>query len=288
MGRPRPGRTYLAGGPLLVAHRGGARLAPENTMAAYRAAVDVWDADMIETDVRLSADGHVMTIHDATVDRTTDGRGAVVDYTARELEALDAGARFVDPEGRSSFAGRGEGVPRLDHVLEAFPGMRFNVEAKEARVAGPLVDTIRRHGAESRVLVAAEIESNRKDARGYPGPWGASRHQVFGFWVLRKIPGMAGRYVPRADILQVPEVWKGMRIVDEGFVADAHRANLPVQVWTVDDEDAMRRLLSWGVDGIQTDRPDRLARVLHEWADRPLPPGLRSPEDRSAASSEAP
>ena len=100
--------------------------------------MDVWDCDMIETDVRLSSDGHVMTIHDATVDRTTDAEGPVLGYTARELEALDAGARFVDPEGRPTFRGRGEGVPRLDHVLEAFPTMRFNVEAKEARATAKM------------------------------------------------------------------------------------------------------------------------------------------------------
>ncbi|MEQ9398339.1 MAG: glycerophosphodiester phosphodiesterase [Longimicrobiales bacterium] len=268
----RPGCTYLAGAPLLVAHRGGSRLAPENTMAAFRAAVDTWGADMIETDVRLSADGHVMVIHDATVDRTTDRVGAVAGYTAGELGRMDAGAAFVDLDGAASFAGTGEGVPRLDHVLEAFPFMRFNVEAKEARVAGPLVEVVRRAGARERVLVAAEFEANRRDARGYGGPWGASRHQVFWFWLGHRLPG-GGPYVPPVDILQVPETFRGLRIVSPDFVAAAHRRNLPVQVWTVDDPADMRRLLDWGVDGIQTDRPDLLARVLHDAVGRALPPG---------------
>ena len=82
-------------------------------------------------------------------------------------------------------------------------------------------------------------------------------------------------YALNADILQVPERWKGMQIVTPRFVREAHRRNLPVQVWTVDDPDDMRRLLSWGVDGIQSDRPDLLARILHEDFGRPPPPGLR-------------
>ncbi len=229
---------------------------------------------MIETDVRLSSDGHVMVIHDETVDRTSDGSGSVVDYMAARLGEMDAGARFLDPDGCATYRGRGEGIPRLDDVLEAFPDTRFNIEAKEARVAAPLAETIRRHRAEKRVLLAAEFEKNRVGVRDYPGPWGASRTHVGWFFLRRRLPE-ALRYVPPVDILQVPEVFNGVRIVDEGFIAAAHRMNIPVQVWTVDDEDTMRKLLAWGVDGIQTDRPDRLARVLHEERGRPLPPGLR-------------
>lgn len=269
----RPGRTYLAGAPMLVAHRGGSRLAPENTLEAFRAAVMLWAADMLEMDVRLTRDGEVVVIHDETVDRTTDGSGTVFSFTLPQIQELDAGHRFLDPGGRPSFRGLGARVPRFEDVLLAFPHARINVEAKEPRVAAPLVEIVRRHGAEDRVLVAAEHERCRDAVRGYPGPWGASRTQVFWFWTLHRLPG-AGPYVPGADILQVPQVWKGMRIVTPSFVRAAHRRNLPVQVWTVDEPADMRRLLSWGVDGIQTDRPDLLARVLMEEAGRPAPPGL--------------
>lgn len=269
----RPGRAYLAGAPLFVAHRGGSRLAPENTLEAFASAVHDWEADMLEMDVRLTRDGEVVVIHDATVDRTTDGTGAVESFTLEELHRLDAGYRFVDPEGRTSFRGQGVRVPRFEEVLTAFPGVRVNVEAKERQVAVPLVEIIRRHGAEDRVLVAAEFEASRQDVRGYPGPWGASRHHILGFWILHRLPG-GGPYTPEADVLQVPESWKGMHIVTPRFIREAHRRNIPVQVWTVDDEDAMRRLFRLGVDGIQTDRPDRLARVMVELFHRPPPPGL--------------
>lgn len=272
---PRPGGTYLAGAPLLVAHRGGSRLAPENTLEAFHEAVERWEADMLEMDVRLTSDGEVVVVHDETVDRTTDGEGPVSAFTLEELRLLDAGYRFVDPEGRPSFRGRGVVIPRFEDVLTAFPFTRMNVEAKEPRVAAPLVQIIRRHGAEARVLVAAEHERCRDAVRGYPGPWGASRTQVFWFWALHRLPG-GGPYTPCADILQVPETWKGRTIVTEAFVRVAHARNLPVQVWTVDDPADMRRLLALGVDGIQTDRPDLLARVLVEVAGRPAPPGLAS------------
>jgi glycerophosphoryl diester phosphodiesterase len=261
---------------MLVAHRGGSRLAPENTMVAFCEAVERWEADMLEMDVRLTRDGEVVVIHDETVDRTTDGTGPVFAFTLEEVRGLDAGYRFVDLEGRTSFRGKGVQVPRFEDVLTAFPRMRMNVETKETRVAAPLVEIVRRHGAESRVLVAAEHERWRAPARGYPGPWGASRTQVRLFWMLHRLPG-GGPYTPAADILQVPETWKGRTIVTDAFVRAAHRRNLPVQVWTVDDPGDMRRLLALGVDGIQSDRPDVLARVLVEVAGRPAPPGLTGP-----------
>ena len=270
--RPRPGHPYLAGAPLLIAHRGGAKLAPENTLEAFRAAVDVWSADVLEMDVRVTRDGEVVVIHDPLVDRTTDGVGPVSSFDYGALARLDAGHGFLDPEGRPSFRGRGARVPRFEDVLTALPEVRMNVETKEPAAAGPLVEIIRRHGAEERVLVAAEYERCRVDARGYRGPWGASRHHVFWFLVLHRLPG-GGPYTPAADALQVPPTWKGVRVVTPRFVEEAHRRNLSVHVWTVDDADDMERLLSWGVDGIQTDRPDLLAQVLTDTWGRPPPPG---------------
>ena len=103
-------------------------------------------------------------------------------------------------------------VPALEDLLVAFPSVRLNVDAKEARVAAPLAALVRRHGAERRVLLAAEYEVHRRAARGYPGPWGASRRHLYGFWLLHRLP-RGGPYTPDADILQVPETWKGLRIV---------------------------------------------------------------------------
>lgn len=271
----RPGHPYLAGSPILTAHRGGSALAPENTLDAFRLAVDDYGADMLELDVRLTRDGRAVVIHDETVDRTTDGRGPVADLTLAEVRGLDAGARFMDLDGAECFAGRGIRVPLLDEVLEAFPHTRLNVEAKCREVAVPAVERIMAHGAAHRVLLAAEHERNRRGVRDYPGPRGASRTQIRAFHILHRTP-LGALYTPAADVLQVPESWEGRRIVTPRFIREAHRRNLPVHVWTVDDEPSMRRLLEMGVDAIQTDRPDVLARVLHQVWGRPLPRALEA------------
>lgn len=271
--RSRPGHPYMAGAPLLFAHRGGAALAPENTMEAFTSAVEVWGADVLELDVHLTRDGQLVVIHDETVDRTTDGRGAVRDHTLAEFQELDAGYRFTDPSGRRSFRGAGVKVPAFDQVLETFPHTRLNVDAKVPAAMPPLVETVERHGARNRVLLASVTDEGRARRFGYRGPVSASRSQIRWFYLSQRLPG-GGFYCPRTDALQVPYRWEGRQVTTPRFVREAHRRNLPVHVWTIDDPDLMHTLLAWGVDGIQTDRPDLLARVLHEETGRPLPPGL--------------
>jgi glycerophosphoryl diester phosphodiesterase len=267
----RPGHPYLAGAPLLIAHRGGAKLAPENTLTAFHRADAHWRADILEMDVHLSADGEVVVIHDPTVDRTTDGTGSIRELPWPALAELDAGYRFVALDGSTPFRGTGVRIPRLEQVLEEFPRARLNVESKSADAGGPLVRLIERHGASQRVLLAAQWERDRVGARGYRGPWGATREQVARF---RFFPF---GYRPRADVLQIPEHFRGIRVVTPALIARAHRMNIPVQVWVVDDPADMRRLLGWGVDGIQSDRLDLVAAVLTEVAGRPPAPGAPPP-----------
>ena len=247
-------------------------------MAAFELAVERWGVDILETDAHLTSDGEVVLIHDPTVDRTCDGGGAIASMTYPQVEALDAGFHFRDLKGDTPYRGRSVRVPTLDQVLEAFPDTRVNVETKSAAVAGPLLEVIRRHNAAHRVLVAAEVEAWRRDARGYRGPWGASRRDIARFWCASHAR-MVGRMAPEFDVLQVPESWYGLPVVTPRFVAEAHRLNVAVHVWVVDDEHDMRRLLEWGVDGIQTDRPDVLAGVLADATGRPM----RSPRPETAS-----
>ena len=254
-------------------------------MAAFAGAVERWEADILEMDVRRTADGKVVVIHDATVDRTCDGSGAVRELPWSEVRSLDAGYRFRDLAGDHAFRGRGIRVPLLDEVLETFPRIRMNVEAKTRGVAPLLVETIRRHGARGRVLMAAEREGARPSRHGYRGPHGASRRQIRLFYLLHCRP-LGFLHTPRADALQVPDEWEGRRVVTPRFVEEAHRRNIPVHVWTIDEAADMRRLLSWGVDGIQSDRLDRLARVLVDETGRPAPPALA--EGRRETAARAP
>ncbi len=270
----RPGHPYLAGAPLFFAHRGGAALAPENTMEAFLQAVERFGVDVLETDVHLTRDGVLVAIHDPTVDRTTDGTGRVSEMTWDELRELDAGYRFTDIEGNHAFRGRGVRVPRFEALLDALPGVRINVDAKDPAAARPLIELLHRRGEEHRVLVASEFDETRAQRLGYRGPGSASRRQITRFYLLSRLP-FDLPWTPEVDAFQIPWFWEGRQVTTEPFIRRAQRRNIPVHVWTVDDPVVMRTLLGWGVDGIQTDRLDLLARVLHEERGRPLPPGAR-------------
>ncbi|HEX8352845.1 MAG TPA: glycerophosphodiester phosphodiesterase [Pyrinomonadaceae bacterium] len=253
------------GRPLVIAHRGGAGLWPENTLHAFERAAAM-GVDVIETDVRATADGELVVIHDDTLGRTTDGAGRVRAMTLAELKRLDAAYRW-SPDGGRSFPLRGRGltVPTLREVFAALPGVRFNIEPKQSDppIAAPLCRMIREHGMTARVMVAAfggtVMEQFRRECPEVATS--ASTAEVAGFLALQR-PGLAGSYGPPMQALQVPESAGGVRVLTADFVAAAHARNLRVHAWTVNDEGDMRRLLGLGVDGVMTDYPDRLLKVL--------------------------
>ena len=269
----RPGAAYLAGAPLLIAHRGGAGLAPENTLLAFSRAHEWWGSDILELDVNLTRDGEAVVIHDATVDRTTDGVGRVRDLPLPVVQGLDAGFRFTPDGGRTHpFRGRGIGVPTLGEVLRMLPGVRVNIELKDAQVGERVVEVIREQRAEGRVLLAAGRRGYRRSAGGYAGPVSASGEELRAFHLLHTLR-LARTFRGGVDALQMPHRHRGREVVSSRLVRAAHDRNVAVHVWTVNEEAEMLRLLQMGVDGIVTDRPDRLAGVLHATRGRPLPPG---------------
>jgi len=272
-GRRRPGHPYLAGAPLLIAHRGGAQLAPENTLLAFERALSWWEADVLELDVQPSREGEAVVLHDPTLERTTDGQGEVRRLPLSELRRVDAGYRFTPGGGDFPFRGRGVGIPTLAEVLDAFPRARVNVEIKDAACAPAVLRAIERAGARNRVLVAAGLRRNR--LAGYR-PSSAAREHVRLYVALHHLR-LARLLPPRVDAFQIPEQSEGRRWLTPRMVAELRQMNLPVHVWTVNREEDMERLLEWGVDGIITDRPDRLARLLHRRGGRPLPPGVPDP-----------
>lgn len=238
--------------PLVFAHRGGAKLAPENTIAAFARGLS-HGADGLELDVRLSRDGEVMVIHDATLDRTTDARGRVSQYSADEL-------------GRMSVRGSDAGVPRLEEVLTRFPQAALIVELKEGpELAARAAAVVREARAIDRVVIGSysrvALQTVRRDE---PRIATGSSHEEcrLAIYASRlRIPPHWAAY--RA--FQVPERSGGTRIVSRQFVRAAHAAGVAVQVWTVDEPEDIERLLSWGVDGIISDRPDVAVRTLRKW-----------------------
>ncbi len=270
--RDRPGSPYLAGAPLLIAHRGGAGLAPENTLPAFTRSIDWWSADILEMDVRPTRDGEAAVFHDATLDRTTDGTGPVIEHSMHEIATLDAGFRFATEDGQTPFRGSDVRISTLAEVLREFPGARINIEIKHAAAAPRVADTLREMKAEHRVLIAAGRRACRRGLGRLAAPVSAAREEVAAFHLLHRLR-LTALAVPAVDAFQIPERHRGRQILSPRFIADAHARNVPVHVWTVDDEADMRRLIGWGADGIITDRPDRLSRVLHEMTGRPVPAG---------------
>ncbi|HET9986372.1 MAG TPA: glycerophosphodiester phosphodiesterase [Longimicrobiales bacterium] len=270
----RPTPSALAGAPLLVAHRCGAGLAPENTLLAMLRSRDDWAADMIELDVHVSADGHVVVIHDPTVDRTTDGSGAVAAMTLDQLRAFDAGYRFTTDGGQTfPFRGQGLRIPTLDEVLDALPDMRFTVEVKAVAAQGPMFELVRRRGAQDRIVAAGIHDVVRTRFSEWKGAVSASMEQARAFYLRHRLH-LGRRRAPAVDAFQVPETWGRLHIVTPRFIRDAHELGIAVQVWTVNDAADMERLFRWGVDGIQSDFPDRLSAVMTRLFGRPPAPAL--------------
>ena len=251
---------------LHIAHRGGAALAPENTEAAFRAAVERWRTDMLELDVHLTADGALVVAHDDTLERCTNGEGRIVDYTLGHLQRLDAGYRFT-PDGGHTFPFRGQGVrmPSLREVLLAYPGLPLNVELKQATpgAAEALAKEVRGMGAGPRVCIGSELVALSQVLV-------ALLPEVTHFYpseALHRAVLAVKSGEPLADdgpygVLDMPYRYADTVLVDAEFLAATGRAGKWVNVWTVDAEEDMRTLVALGVGGIMTDRPDRLRAVL--------------------------
>jgi glycerophosphoryl diester phosphodiesterase len=250
----------------VYAHRGGAALRPENTIASFDNGLAL-GADGLELDVHLSRDGVVVVHHDQTLERTTNARGPVSACTAEELAALDAAHWFRGEDhdaGHFPYRGRGMGIPRLRDVLARYPGIPMIIELKvnEPALAIGAVDEVRAAGAVDRVSFGSFGWRVLNALRAYEPriPTGASREEAR--WALyRSWIHWAPRHPPYREF-QVPERSGGTTIISPRFIACAHRANLPVKVWTVDDAVDIRRLARWGVDGIISDRPDVAVQTL--------------------------
>lgn len=228
---------------LVYAHRGGAALRPENTIEAFDHGLEC-GADGLEFDVHLSRDNVVVVHHDETLDRTTAGHGRVADRTASELAALQ--------------------VPTLVEVLDRYPKIPIIVEIKvdSAALVRRVIDELRQHSAIDRAALGSFYAGPLREARKYEPRLrtGASKEEtrwaLYRSWVAWPL-GTA----PYREF-QVPERSGMTTIVSPRFVNYAHKAGLPVKVWTVNDADDMRRLLDWGVDALITDRPDLAVRIV--------------------------
>lgn len=234
--------------PIGVAHRGGAGEWPENTWPAFAHAIAL-GYRYLETDVQVTADGRLLAFHDDVLDRVTDGAG-----TIRNLPWSIV--RTVRVRGR-------EPIVLLDDLLGAYPDAFFNIDAKHDATVEPLVAALHRTRAHDRVCVASFSDRRLAALRARLGPRVCMSAGRRGVAALRARSVGIAAPLPRADCVQVPLHARGRTIVDERFVATAHRAGLAVHVWTIDDPQTMHELYDLGVDGIMTDQTTALRDVLH-------------------------
>lgn len=280
---------------LNIAHRGGLREAPESTLYAYHRAL-ANGAHMLEMDTYATADGEVVVMHDATVNRTTNGSGRVDELTLAEIRELDAAYWFVpgvgatrnadesqyvyrgvatgDREAPEGFTAADFRVPTLKEVLDAFPGVLMTIEIKSGvphtapyheRIAELLADAGR-----TTDTIVVSFEDQHTEAFKLVAPEVSTATPTATtavFWASARGP-LPGAPNPRYHAMQVPIDFLGIEVIDPDgeFVRKAHTNGFAVHVWTINDRATMERLLDLGVDGIMTDRPSLLAQALRERA----------------------
>lgn len=252
--------------PLLFAHRGASLELPENSMAAFERAVEI-GVDVIESDVHLTADGHVVLAHDACGLRMAGNAQQIADASLNEIQEWDIGLNHQSPAGQKTQANKGHRIPTLREALDALPHMRWNLDVK---VTHPnawqrVIEVIKEKHAEDRVLLASFSATTLESIRraGYQGETGMGERDVA---FLACLPSFILRLPfpmrPNGDRVQVPIQSKPFTFASTWFIQKCRALGLYVDFWTINDEDEAMSLLDLGVDGIMTDDPERMKTLL--------------------------
>jgi glycerophosphoryl diester phosphodiesterase len=251
--------------PVIFAHRGGAGLFPENTLYAFEQAVAL-GCSVLELDLHLTRDGQLVVCHDPTLERTTNGRGAIAQLSLREVQRFDAGFHFRDLGGDTPFRGQGFTVPTFEQLLQALPDASFNVELKVGGASEVVFwRLVQKYRLEERVIVAARQQRSMDRFRAL------SRGQISTAATVREV--LAFRGVTAAGLLpealpfaalQIPPSAFHLQLINQTTVSAAHALGVKLHAFTIDDIGVARSLLALGVDGVMTDRPDRLLNLCRE------------------------
>ncbi|MHB8539858.1 MAG: glycerophosphodiester phosphodiesterase [Candidatus Acidiferrales bacterium] len=237
--------------PWVIGHRGAPGHAPENTMASFRRAVEL-GATFIETDLRLSHDARFVAMHDATLDRTTNGRGLVRDFTLQQLRELDAGSWLA-----REFAG--ERIPTIEEIF-AFSGESdavFYLEIKHEGTWGihhAMAEALRSSKEAGRCVVISF------DARTLENLRRLDTMLMMGLLFETQMPSA----IEKAQSIGARQILPRADLVTRELVEKAHRADMQVATWTVNEPEQMRAMIAAGVNGIMTDYPERLRAVIEE------------------------
>ena len=259
--------AFLSPMPRVIAHRGDSHNYPENTLPAFRSAVDM-GIDVVETDIHITKDGVLVIWHDPTLERNTDGTGRVEDHTLAELRRYDAGYTFTKDGGRTyPFRGKGITMCILAEALEACPDQRFNIDLKTKcpQIVDEFIRVIRQHDAVDRVVGASFHLSNLRRLRRLAPDFltSVTTAEVVPL-LLRQKTHTLPKTFKRKIIFQIPRQASFIKVVTPSFVREMHRRDAVVMVWTINDEQSMRELFGMGVDSVMTDNPALVIKVAEE------------------------
>ena len=254
--------------PRVVAHRGDSGSFPENTLSAFESAVSM-QVDVIETDVHISKDGHIVIWHDPTLDRNTDATGRIEDHTLKELKTFDAGYTFTVDDGKTfPFRNKGVRLATLAEALETFPTTRFNVDlkSKEPEIVDAFIDLIRKENAFDRVIGASFHLKNLQALRSKEKRIQTSLTtlEVVPLLAKQKLGLLSSKKQNDLTVFQVPPRQWGVEVVTPRFVEIMHKRGAIIQVWTINEKEEMKRLFDMGVDSVMTDHPWQAIEVAKE------------------------
>jgi len=254
---------------LVIAHRGNSMHAPEDTLESFRQGLAL-GADGLEFDVRLSADGVPVVIHDPTLDRTTDGTGPVAGRTLAELRALDAGYRFTRDDGRTQpYRGAGIRISTLAEVLSAFPGTPCIIELKTASATAALARVLEEHDSAGRVVIGSFDDEALAPLRGRGFLLTASMREVL--LLYARALTLRGAGTPAYQACSIPPKFHGIPVPVLHFARMLRRCGVPTHVWTVNEPHLARRLWAGGVNAILSDDPGTMLELLGR-SRRTIPP----------------
>jgi len=249
--------------PLVMAHRGRSAFVPESSFQSFKEAYEL-KVDVLETDIRLTKDRIPVIFHDATLDRTTNGKGPIINHTFEQLQEFDLGYWHKDPvTNEYPFRNKGFRIISLLDMFEKFPDVRINMDIKDRVSFAPevLLNTILEADAEKRSLVGSFHHKQLTRFRYLNGntniPTSASPVEALSF-LLHLLVFTKRNFVA----LQVPPNLGFLKIVTHKNIIRAHRKDLAVHIWTINERDKMIKLLDWGIDGIFTDDPDLLLDII--------------------------
>ena len=219
---------------ILTGHRGAAKLEPENTLLSIQTAIDL-GVDQIEIDVHLTSDQHLVVIHDTTVDRTTDGQGAIADFTLAEIKQLDAG--------------KGQRIPTLQEVMDLVRGkVILQIELKGPDTAAPVIHTVEKNGMQSEVLLTSFVHERLREARRLN-----PNLRLGALWANPPDDACEQAVDMGAEAIHIQHL-----NIDPQLVQEAHAHGLKIRAWNPDTVEEIQRVIDLGVDAIGSNRPDLL------------------------------